>query len=99
MNQVRAQHPSTAGRAPTRFSEPMPHIGRGTLKEPQAHLRTRAAEDSLDAEYEDIGYNAREFTKNLEKQVARVKRMEDQDERLDTIVQVLGRLKEENDSR
>ena len=55
--------------------------------------------DDLDAEYEDIGYNAREFTKNLERQVARVKRMDDQEERLDTIVQVLGRLKEENDSR
>ena len=63
-----------------------------------ANLRTRAMDD-LDAEYEDIGYNAREFTKNLERQVARVKRMDDQEERLDTIVQVLGRLKEENDSR
>ena len=41
-----------------------------------ANLRTRAMDD-LDAEYEDIGYNAREFTKNLERQVARVKRMDD----------------------
>ena len=62
------------------------------------NLRTRAVDD-LDAEYEDIGYNAREFTKNLERQVARVKKMDNQDDRLDTIVQVLGRLKEENDSR
>ena len=62
------------------------------------NLKTRAIDD-LDAEYEDIGYNAREFTTNLERQVARVKRMGDQGERLDTIVQVLGRLKEENDSR
>ena len=31
--------------------------------------------------------------------MAKVKRMDDQEERLDTIVNVLGRLKEENDSR
>ena len=59
-------------------------------------MRTKEFED-IERNYEEISYNPN--IRNLEQQVAKVKKMDDQELRLDTIVKVLGRLKEENDSR
>ena len=59
-------------------------------------MRTREFED-IERNYEEINYNP--VTRNLEQEVAKVKKMDNQELRLDTIVKVLGRLKEENDSR
>ena len=94
IERVNYNHPSTAGRSPRdhRLSEPVP---RG--REPP-QLRTLNV-DQIENEYEDIGYNVREYNDNLHSQIKQVKRIPNQGERLDEIAEMLGRLKEDNDSR
>ena len=58
------QHPSTAGRSP-----------RDTRFKMEPNLKTQL--DDLDDEYEDINYNARRVTNNLERDVKRMRAIND----------------------
>lgn len=52
-----------------------------------------------DLDNEDIGYNIREYNDNLQNQIKNVRKMPHQEDRLDEIAEMLGRLKDDNDSR